>query len=288
LGNSACVDVSDPLVPGVLTGGTLGCNPASCRFDTSQCVYCGDGEINGNEVCEPKIAIEETCNSLGEGSAGYLVCDEACQYSLAGCTDCGQLFEFEAAACPDGWFNGETAGGTASNTWACGEAGEYIVGPGVTTTGVWGTNLNGPYADDESGFLASPTIDLTNCVDESVSMTLRHWYNFEGGPGNDDGAIVQASFNGTQWTTIVPVSGSLYIEDPVLDASFLPVDGSAGFSGLGDEGAWVDSVFDVSAYAGSATFQLRFVLGSDFTSQTASQAPAGWYLDRLEVLGSGD
>ena len=70
---------------------------------------------------------------------------------------------------------------------------------------------------------------------------------------------------------------------PNLDASFPPVEGSEGFSGNDNknEGMWVESTFDITEYAGE-TFYVRFVIGSDDANQRG-----GWYIDEVEVLGSG-
>jgi bacillopeptidase F (M6 metalloprotease family) len=114
-------------------------------------------------------------------------------------------------------------------------------------------------------------------------MTLHHWYDFEGGPTNSDGGIVQASTDGENWITLVPVGGSLYITG--IDSTYPPVNGAeGGFSGNATEaGEWTDSVFDLSVYAGGTTLQIRFVMGADGGVQEA-----GWYIDRVDILGSGD
>ena len=105
LDNKTCVDAEpDPLIHlGPLTGGVLGCNPASCKFEVELCTWCGDGEINGGENCEPDLPIVETCMTLGEGSAGDLTCGEACQLDTAGCTECGAQFDFNDCLDP-AWF----------------------------------------------------------------------------------------------------------------------------------------------------------------------------------------
>ena len=49
------------------TGGTLDCNPASCRFELDQCTFCGDGRLNGMELCEV-AELGPSCEALGEGT----------------------------------------------------------------------------------------------------------------------------------------------------------------------------------------------------------------------------
>ena len=289
-GGSACEDLKDPLVPGILTGGTLGCNPASCRYDTSQCVYCGDGELNGNETCELDLPIETDCQELGKGTAGKLACMETCQIDTAACTECGFTFRFDTPEeCPGDWVTLRTTGAAPVESWECGDPGPFADGPGVGKTGVWGTNLNGNYQSNESGFVRSGNMDLSNCGGQTVTMTIRHWFQFQGGIGNDDGGIVQITTGDPDslvdgWITIAPTEGVLYIDSPTLDAAFPPVDGSPGFSGNDakeNEGTWVESTFDITEYAGD-TFYVRFLIGSDGANERG-----GWYIDEVEVLGSG-
>ena len=287
LGDNACENVEDPLVPGVLTGGPLGCNPASCRYDTSQCVYCGDGELNGNEACELDQPITTDCAKLGKGTAGDLTCMDTCQIDTTACTECGYTFTFDDPEdCPGDWVTLRTTGAASLQTWECGNTTAYSDGPGVGTTGVWATNLDGPYSVNESGFVRSGNMDLSNCDGQTVSLTIRHWFQFWGGVGNDDGGIVQVTTGNPDelvagWQTIEPTAGVLYL--PNLDAAFPPVDGSAGFSGNDNdnEGMWVESTFDITEFAGE-TFYVRFVIGSDDANERG-----GWYIDEVEVLGSG-
>jgi hypothetical protein len=283
LGGNTCPDVADPLNPLTLTGGTLNCNAASCKYDYSECTFCGDRSVNGNETCEPEQPIAETCMSLGKGGVGDLSCDALCQIDTAGCTECGGTFNFDVKNCPGGWEVELAAGGAGlgAPSWACGEPTEE--GPSMSDGGVWATNLSGFYNANEASALISPTIDLTACAaGEGVEMRVYHWFEFEGGPSNADGGIVQVSSNGTSWTTIEPTSGTLYLPAN-LNTAFPPTDGAHGFSGNDpEEGEWVQSNFDVSAWSGEDNLQVRFVFGSD-----ADDHRAGWYIDRVEFVGSG-
>lgn len=70
--------------------GTLGC-AADCRLDLSQCFYdvvpvCGDGVMQGDEVCDVETLGETTCESLGLPSLGPLRCASDCAgFDTAGC-----------------------------------------------------------------------------------------------------------------------------------------------------------------------------------------------------------
>jgi hypothetical protein len=280
LGDMQCPDVKDPNIPGPITGGVLGCNPASCRFDTSACTYCGDGLVLGDlEECEPKIEIETSCNEIGEGTAGALACNADCTLDTTACTDCGYQFYFDGADCAEGFTSGAVQGGTS--TWECGDPTAYNLGPGIEKTGMWATNLSGPYASSETSAITSPVLDLSACGDRSITMSMHHFHNFEGGVINADGAIVQVSEDGSSWTTIAPSGGSDYGPN-ALDATGSLIDGDPGFSGNLDDNMWVDTQFDLTDYVGSDSLQVRFVFGSN-----ANNNQGGWYIDRIELLGSG-
>ncbi len=284
LGGNACENLSDPLVPGVLTGGVLGCNPASCRYDTTQCVYCGDGVLNGNEVCELDQPIETNCVDLGKGTAGDLTCMDTCQVDTTACTECGYQFDFEGEDCAGDWVTLRTTGAASDETWECGDP----TGGPAGKTGVWATNLTGNYSNDESSFVRSGVMDLSNCGGQTIQMTIRHWFEFQGGITNADGGIVQVTTGDptslkTGWNTVEPNGGVLYL--PAVSASFPPVSGNAAFSGndTKNEGMWVESTFDLTEYSGETEFYIRFVFGSN-----GANVGAGWYIDDVEILGSGD
>jgi hypothetical protein len=281
LGGLSCLDVEDRSIPGVLTGGTLGCNAASCRFDTSACTYCGDGEVNGNEECEDEDDINTSCEALGAGLAGPLTCDTSCKIDTSACTDCAFSVQFELDTCPDGFSAQSLNAGASASSWACGEPTVYGLGPGAAAPGTFGTNLSGPYNANEISALVSPTIDVSSCTDAGLVMSLRHWHNFEGGNANADGGIVQVSEDGVTWTTIAPTGGDLYDDSPIT-ATYAPVNGVLGFTGSQDDNQWSLSEFDFSEFAGSNSLQVRFVFGSNGSVQQG-----GWYIDYMEILGSG-
>lgn len=282
LGEKTCLDIDDPLA-GVLTGGSLSCNAASCRYDTSTCTHCGDGRVNGNEACDGELVEPVTCRELGRGTAGVVTCGADCQLDASACTACGYTFDF--ATCDGGWTVGRTDPLAANPSWACGDPeGDPPYGPPGNATGVWATSVDGYYSANESSFLRSPALDFSQCAGEELTLTLSHWFNFESLVANADGGIVQASIDGSEWTTLTPIGGTEYGTEPII-ASFPPVDGSLGFDGTGsadDSASMLSSDLDLSAYAGEAEVHLRFVFGSNGTSVTA-----GWYIDSVEILGSG-
>ena len=70
--------------------GTLGCTD-DCRLDLSQCSYdvvpvCGDGVVQGDEVCDVDSLGDTTCESLGLPSLGPLRCANDCAgFDESGC-----------------------------------------------------------------------------------------------------------------------------------------------------------------------------------------------------------
>jgi hypothetical protein len=280
LGDMQCSDLEDPLAPGPLTGGTLQCNPASCRFDISMCSWCGDEIIGEHEDCEPDSPISVDCGELGLGSAGTVTCGTKCTYDTSTCTFCGHRFEFHGGGgCPYGFGVNKLDPSAGPASWQCGDPNNYELGPGNDTPGMFATNLVGPYNANEASALVSPPIDVSSCSETGLQLELVHWHDFEGGPENADGGLVQVSVDGTTWTTVAPISGALYDPNP-LKGAFPPIDGGVGFSGALDEEAWVSSVFDLSEWIGASALRVRLVFGSDAATQTG-----GWYIDTLEIRG---
>jgi len=70
--------------------GTLGCDPATCGFDTSACVpaapsSCGNGTIESPEQCDGADLGGATCTSLGYTLGGALACGAGCAFDTSGC-----------------------------------------------------------------------------------------------------------------------------------------------------------------------------------------------------------
>jgi len=281
LGGMTCLDIDDPLA-GVLTGGELSCNPASCRFDTSTCTHCGDGQVNGNEACDGELTERVTCRETGRGTAGEVVCGADCQLDTSACTACGYTFDFSSC---EGWTVGRTDPLAANPSWACGDpTGDPPYGPPGAFAGAWATGLDGYYSANESSFLRSPPLDFGKCAGESLTMTVSHWFNFASLAENADGGIVQVSTDGETWTTVVPTGGTEYGDAPIV-AAFPPVDGALGFDGslAADASPSVQATeLDLSDLAGQSGVYVRFVFGSN-----ASSVTAGWYIDAVDILGSG-
>jgi cysteine-rich repeat protein len=82
---------------GLFHGGTLAC-AGDCTLDTSGCEYCGDGEINGTELCDGSNLGSRSCTDLdGDGTpdappvylGGTLTCNGTCDgMDESGCDEC--------------------------------------------------------------------------------------------------------------------------------------------------------------------------------------------------------
>ncbi len=279
LGGQGCVGLEDPDAPGILTGGVLLCDAASCRYDMSNCFVCGDGFINGNETCEPGEDIESTCGELDLG-LGELSCADDCQIDTSDCNACGFVFTFDDDDCPGDWDTGSTTDAAAAPSWECGAAGGYDGGPGFSGSRMWGTDLGGPYQGNESSYFISPAFDFAVCTDQTILLRVRQWFSFE---VNDGGVVQIATANPDDegsWTTIEPFAGSFYTA--IVSANHPPVAGNPAFSTFDpNEETWVNAEFDLTDYAGEDEVYLRFVFGSDDTG-----ASGGWYVDDIEILGT--
>ncbi|MBV1861160.1 MAG: hypothetical protein KUG77_22275 [Nannocystaceae bacterium] len=278
LGGIGCVAL-DPDLPGVVTGGVLLCNGASCRYDTSSCFYCGDGYLNGNEACEEGFEFETSCAGLKMG-LGEVSCGDDCQLDTSDCNACGFIFDFDTGECPGDWTTGRTTNAAAPTSWECGASNGFDGGPGFGASRKWGTNLAGAYQGNASGYFASAALNLDECSDQDVTMTITHWFSF----GTGDGGIVQVATadpdEEASWTTIDPVSGSFY--SATVAGSHPPVAGNPEFSTFDPaEQTWVDAVFDITDYAGEDEFYIRFVFGSD-----GSSVSGGWYIDTIGIVGT--
>ena len=105
--------------------GTLACSSDCLSYDTSGCMnepepYCGDGIINGDEVCEAGDLSGEDCSSQGFYD-GDLACSPDCtSYDTSGCINEPEPY------CGDGLVNnGETCDGTDLQGTTCQSLGFY-------------------------------------------------------------------------------------------------------------------------------------------------------------------
>jgi len=179
------------------------------------------------------------------------------------------------------------------------------VGPGADHTGggsVWATNLAGNAKACEDSTLTSPVIDLSTVAGQAVQLRFWHWADFRGcTPGglcpafvcnldnsSYSGGVLEVKTTGNNWTTLTPTSGygngSQKISCSGTDAACTScsLEGKAGFGGASPQKVWVQSTYDVSAYA-NATFEFRLRFASHDTGYSCYPNEAGWYIDDIEI-----
>ncbi|MBQ8037167.1 MAG: DUF4215 domain-containing protein, partial [Proteobacteria bacterium] len=122
--------------------GTLKCDDTCLHTDKSDCTApsnCGNGKVNGNEKCDPKLEDESKflCSSYYPGSTGNRVCGSVCRWEDDSCTSpptCGN----------NTWDEGEDCDPSVFVSYAQSCAGE--MGPGSTGTVICNERCKFSYA----------------------------------------------------------------------------------------------------------------------------------------------
>ncbi|MBU1534396.1 hypothetical protein KKF84_03695 [Myxococcota bacterium] len=87
LDQQTCSDIDPSFYAGQ---GSLACG-ADCKFDTSGCLFCGDGQVTGEETCDGTDTGGQTCSDIDplyHPQEGSLACVD-CQIDLSACIFCG-------------------------------------------------------------------------------------------------------------------------------------------------------------------------------------------------------
>jgi len=155
LDGRSCLDFGYYAAPG------LTCSPFTCTFVTTGCGggRCGDGSVEGPELCEPDLPVDEVCLDLGF-DAGRLGCSQACAYDLSTCARIGW---HGAASGTTAWIYAMW-GAAADDVWAVGAVGHVVHWDGTAwaevstpTTrrlrAVWGASASDVWAVGEGGRL---------------------------------------------------------------------------------------------------------------------------------------
>jgi hypothetical protein len=131
--------------------GMLGCDPETCEFDMSGCsvgiATCGNGQIEGSEMCDRTALAGKTCQSLGF-RGGVLRCSGVCAFDTSGCERCGNTRVESDEQCDGANLSGQTcttlgfSGGVLRcddscrfDDAACARCGDGQVGPGENCDG---------------------------------------------------------------------------------------------------------------------------------------------------------
>lgn len=182
---------------------------------------------------------------------------------------CRHTWDF--AGCTGEWETGKaTASAPGDVSWACGDPPAAVSLDG-THTGVWATNIDDRYNEEESSYLLSPAFDLSACAGATVYLAVAHTYEFGGG----DGGTIQISLDdGISWETVEPTWNGYC---PGVLSTVGEPSGEPGFCG-GDYEAWTHSLVELDAFAGEPQVRIRFVFGSDGILEQE-----GWYIDSVLV-----
>lgn len=171
----------------------------------------------------------------------------------------GYFHDLETA--PEGWYSEGW-----NNDW---EWGSPVAGPGQAYSGqkVYGTNLEGPHADNSDSYLNMPPIDIP----ESGNSYLQYkqWYDFspDGIEGSTDFGAVLVSTDRQNWEILTKTEATEFGENGVPLEYYTD--------------NWVDTEVNLSAYAGKRIY-ISFYM---FTIQTGFdwEPHDGWYLDDIAL-----
>lgn len=180
--------------------------------------------------------------------------------------------------------------GTLSTKWSTATSGagasgfgyNYTSGTWVYTTGGFGgskalsESANGTkYTGSTRSIVRCLTaFDLSNATSAYLSFWTRYLIeNFR------DKVQVQISTDGSTWT---PIKGTGTVQEPgITDGSTL--NGQPALTGIKD--TWTQEVFDLDAYRGFNSVQLRFVFTSDNDPTSFSyERDEGIFIDNLKVI----
>jgi hypothetical protein len=137
-------------------------------------------------------------------------------------------------------------GWTAQGAWAISTESSH------SPSNAWSDSPGGVYANNLNISLTSPVISLT--ASSAPELKFFHTYDLESGW---DYGYLEVTTNGSSWSTIATYNGTL--------------------------SSWTEEVFDLSPYAGTTTFQLRFRLDTDTSVQQD-----GWHVDDIEISAASE
>lgn len=182
----------------------------------------------------------------------------------------------------DGFYSGP---GTCTPQW---EWGVPTVGPPNAHSGtrLWGTNLDGDYANDQEVWTASPPIDLSDAGSDPIVLRWWHYLKYYSGASIDLFSVDVSRDGGASWQTVRQLGPyGLWEEESVsLDASYAVSDFRVRFRLSSDEvdtddGFYVD---DVAVTVGGSP-----VFGSDFEADDGgfTSSLAAYPADGIRCLG---
>ena len=166
----------------------------------------------------------------------------------------GIFLDFEET---DGMF-------VSSDGWEWGEP--HGVGPEEAYSGrnLWGTIIDGYYANDADYSLTTPDFDISDFSVATVEMY--QWFSTE--ERFDGGNIKVSTDGGESWNILIPIGGYNTHEVSALS--------EPGFSGSAPD--WKKVKYNLSSYLGG-NVRFRFDFRSDH-----GMTDAGWYFDDFVIM----
>jgi len=137
-------------------------------------------------------------------------------------------------------------GWTAQAPWAISAEASH------SPANAWSDSPGGSYANSINVSLTSPVMNLAAL--SGPELRFFHTYALESGW---DYGYLEVTTNGSTWTELAAYNGTA--------------------------SGWTEEVVDLSAYAGSTSFQIRFRLETD-----GSQTYDGWHIDDVEISAMGE
>lgn len=196
---------------------------------------------------------------------------------LAACMEALVTYDFEG---DDQGFDSEETDDGFDDPWDHGEPEDQSCHSGDEC---WVTNRRGEYDDCEAGALVSPTLDLSACAGQTVSLTFWHLYRLEdesNGTWYDGGLVQLSSDGGGSWQETDPepgYTGDIFgnYSECERDAS---MDGMQGWSGRIDGDDWEQVTITLDDAMLTSEFAFRFLFASD-----RGVVDEGWYVDDVEL-----
>jgi hypothetical protein len=157
---------------------------------------------------------------------------------------------------------------------------------------VWGTNISGNAKNCQDSTLKSPVIDLSMVAGQAVELRFWHWAQFREctcfctDSSSYSGGILEVK-NGATWTTLTPTTGygngtqKINCAASTASCATCTIDEKAGFGAASPQKVWVQSTYNVSAYA-NANFEFRLHYASH-GGYGCYPDRAGWYIDDIEI-----
>jgi len=172
--------------------------------------------------------------------------------------------DFEDLTTEDGWttYGWSGTNDRLNSPWEHGtlDTDYYNDGPLVAYSGtsLWGTELYGDTWDEYTSYLQTPAIDLSGyAAGDLVLASFWEWLETDDSASEEQSYILVSS-DGLEWQ---PIRGWPEWNE----------------GGNNDLDVWHPVTLDVSQWAGTANFQMRFLLESNSVDY------AGWYIDDFSV-----